>query len=106
MKSRIVSVICVVFIFLSIFVSCNEPQVNLPTQYSTPTIRGTLSIPTSQNVSASEVYVKVIDSDGNTVTVQKANADGTFVVQNLNADKKYSVLFTSVEPEFTNRAVG
>ena len=106
MKKHIVIALAVVSIILGFVISCEEPQVNLPTQYTTPTIKGTLSIPTSQKVSASEVFVKVIDSDGNTVTVQKANADGSFVVQNLNAGKKYSVLFTSVEPEFTNRAVG
>lgn len=106
MKKHIVIALAVVSIILGFVISCEEPQVNLPTQYTTPTIKGTLSIPTSQNVSASEVFVKVIDSDGNTVKVQKANADGSFVVQNLNAGKKYSVLFTSVEPEFTNRAVG
>ena len=106
MKKHIVIALAVVSIILGFVISCEEPQVNLPTQYTTPTIKGTLSIPTSQKVSASEVFVKVIDSDGNTVTVQKANADGSFVVQNLNAGKRYSVLFTSVEPEFTNRAVG
>ena len=106
MKKHIVIALAVVSIILGLVISCEEPQVNLPSQYTTPTIKGTLSIPTSQNVSASEVFVKVIDSDGNTVKVQKANADGSFVVQNLNAGKKYSVLFTSVEPEFSNRAVG
>ena len=104
MKSRLLLVFCFVVIVLSIFVSCEEPISQ--ESFKTPTIKGTISIPSSQDVAFSDVFVKVIDSDNNTDTIQKAKPDGTFVIQNLKSDKKYSVLFTSVEPEFGNRALG
>ncbi|MDY4798978.1 MAG: hypothetical protein SO157_06505, partial [Bullifex sp.] len=78
--------------------SCEQPKNEVPIQeYSTPTIKGTLSLPAGSTVNAGDIYVKVIDSNDKTVTVQKVNPDKTFVVQGLSSDMLYSILFTSVE---------
>lgn len=96
----------VVFLICILFFSCEQPNNEIPVQeYSTPTIKGTLSLPAGSTVNPADIYVKVIDSTGATAKVQKANSDKTFVVQGLNADMSYSILFSSVEPEFTNRAI-
>ena len=101
------SFIFTLFIFVAIFftmLSCEQPNNEIPVQeYSTPTIKGTVSIPEGKNVNPADIYVKVIDSTGAAVKVQKANSDKTFVIQGLNAEMKYSILFTSVEPDFANR---
>ena len=91
---------------LSVLSSCDEkPVAARVVEYSTPTIKGKISIPEGSDVKPEEVYVKVIDSDDRTVTIQKAQSDNTFVIQNLTADIKYRILFTSEEPEFNNRSV-
>lgn len=96
----------VIFMICILFFSCEQPNNEIPVQeYSTPTIKGTLSLPAGSTVNPADIYVKVIDSTGATAKVQKANSDKTFVVQGLNADMSYSILFSSVEPEFTNRAI-
>ncbi len=89
---------------LTLLASCDEkPASSQIVEYSTPTIKGTISIADGSNVSPESVYVKVIDPSNNTVTIQKVKADRTFVIQNLNADTKYRLLFTSSEPDTINR---
>lgn len=96
--------IIVCLTLLTLLSSCDEkPASSQIVEYSTPTIKGTVSIPDGSNVSPESVYVKVIDSSNNTVTIQKVNSDRTFVIQNLNADTKYRLLFTSSEPDTINR---
>ena len=96
----------VIIMLIAMFLSCQQPNNEVPIQeYSTPTIKGTLSLPAGSTVNPGDIYVKVIDSTGATAKVQKANSDKTFVVQGLNADMSYSILFSSVEPEFTNRSI-
>ena len=103
------SFIFTLFIFVAIFftmLSCEQPNNEIPVQeYSTPTIKGTISLPSGSTVNPADIYVKVIDSTGAAVKVQKANSDKTFVIQGLNAEMKYSILFTSVEPDFANRGI-
>ena len=104
-KSFIITLLISVAIIFTML-SCEQPKNEVPVQeYSTPTIKGTLSLPAGSTVNAGDIYVKVIDSTGATAKVQKANSDKTFVVQGLNSDMSYSILFSSVEPEFTNRAI-
>ena len=96
----------VIIMLIAMLLSCQQSNNEVPVQeYSTPAIKGTLSLPTGSTVNPAEIYVKVIDSTGATAKVQKANSDKTFVVQGLNSDMSYSILFSSVEPEFTNRAI-
>ena len=96
----------VIFLICILFFSCEQPNNEIPVQeYSTPTIKGTLSLPAGSTVNPGDIYVKVIDSTGAAVKVQKANSDKTFVIQGLNAEMKYSILFTSVEPDFANRGI-
>ena len=96
----------VIFLICILFFSCEQPNNEIPVQeYSTPTIKGTISLPSGSTVNPADIYVKVIDSTGAAVKVQKANSDKTFVVQGLNAEMKYSILFTSVEPDFANRGI-
>lgn len=105
MKSKH-QLVFVIFLICILFFSCEQPNNEIPVQeYSTPTIKGTISLPSGSTVNPADIYVKVIDSTGAAVKVQKANSDKTFVVQGLNADMSYSILFSSVEPEFTNRAI-
>ena len=96
----------VIFLICILFFSCEQPNNEIPVQeYSTPTIKGTISLPAGSTVNPADIYVKVIDSTGAAVKVQKANSDKTFVIQGLNAEMKYSILFTSVEPDFANRGI-
>ncbi len=96
--------IIVCLTLLTLLASCEDkPASSQIVEYSTPTIKGTISIPDGSNVSPESVYVKVIDSSNNTVTIQKVNSDRTFVIRNLNADTKYRLLFTSSEPDTINR---
>ena len=104
---RTLFVIVVSLLLAFVISSCEDTPVSVSdiVEYSTPTIKGTITIPDGSDVKPDEVYVKVIDSDDKTVTIQKASTDGTFVIQNLSQDMTYKILFTSEEPEFNNRSV-
>ncbi len=95
----------ILFVLLSLIVACSEPEAPTIQSYSTPTITGRIMIPASSSVSPSDIYVKAVDPDGNTKSIQHVNADRSFVVQNLDSGKKYSLIFTSVAPDFENRAI-
>ena len=85
----------VIIMLIAMLLSCEQPNNTIPVQeYSTPTIKGTVSIPEGKNVNPADIYVKVIDSNEKTVTVQKVNPDKTFVVQGLSSDMLYSILFS------------
>ena len=96
----------VIIMLIAMLLSCQQSNNEVPVQeYSTPTIKGTLSLPTGSTVNPAEIYVKVIDSTGATAKVQKANSDKTFVVQGLNADMSYAILFSSAKLDFNNRDI-
>ena len=103
MKSKYYFYVFIVLIVFSLFISC-KPETEVPSEisYSTPTIKGTISLPSGSNVNPSEVYVKVVDESGNTAKVDKVNSDKTFVIQGLKEGTKYSILFTSEEPDHSN----
>ncbi len=103
---KFLSVIVVCLSLLAFATSCNEDPVSQEiVEYSTPTIKGTISIPEGSGISPESIYVKVVDPSNNTVTVKRVNSDSSFVVENLSADTKYKLLFTSREPDSTNRGV-
>ena len=103
MKSKYYFYVFIVLIVFSLFVSC-KPETEVPSEisYSTPTIKGTISLPSGSNVNPSEIYLKVVDESGNTAKVDKVNSDKTFVIQGLKEGTKYSILFTSEEPDHSN----
>ena len=108
MKRHCFFVVSFVLLILSTIISCDATPENLEkvaANYATPTIKGTITIPEGSDVAPEDVYIKVIDNQDKTVAIKKANADKSFVIQNLNAEMKYKLLFTSEEPEFTNRSV-
>lgn len=105
MKSRY-HLFSVLLVICMLLFSCQQPNNEVPKQeYSTPTIKGTISLPSGSTVNLSEIYVKVIDSKGVTAKVQKTNSNGSFVIQGLNSEMSYSILFSSIEPEFNNRSI-
>ncbi|MGN0906389.1 MAG: hypothetical protein ACI4NM_04515, partial [Bullifex sp.] len=104
MKKSVLITLVVSLVLMFTMLSCEQPKNEIPkVEYSTPTIKGTVSLPSGSTVNPADIYVKAIDSTGATAKVQKANSDSTFVIQGLNADMSYSILFSSVEPEFANR---
>jgi hypothetical protein len=105
MKKHLLIVLACLSLLILLFACDDKAAVSQIVEYSTPTIKGTISIPAGSSVSPDGVYVKVIDSSDKTVTIQKVGTDGTFVIQNLSADAKYKLLFTSKEPDTLNRDV-
>ena len=61
----------VIFLICILFFSCEQLNNEIPVQeYSTPTIKGMLSLPSESTVNPADIYVMVIDSTGTTVKVQ------------------------------------
>lgn len=104
MKSKYYIVYLLVFLSIFCLVSCEEAAVSISTTIK-PTIVGTVSVPSSFNIKAEDIYVKAIDEGGNTVTVRKVHSNGSFEINNLNPNKTYSIMFTSIEPDYVNRAI-
>ncbi len=101
---RYLFLIAVCLTILAFVTSCDGDQVSAQiVEYLTPTIKGTISIPAGSDINPENIYVKVIDSSNNTVTIKKVNSDSSFVIENLTAETKYKLLFTSKEPDSTNR---
>lgn len=84
-------------IVLSLFaalVSCDQNPVTVDT---TPTIRGTVSIPAGANVSGSDFFIRIMEGD-KVVHTGKVSNDGSFKVSGLEEGKAYSILLTTEEP--------
>ena len=68
---------------------------NLSVNYDTPTIIGTIKA-NNDYYSVADTYVKVVDEATNeTVWNNKPATDGDFAVSALNAEKKYTIYFSS-----------
>ncbi|HOE89660.1 MAG TPA: carboxypeptidase regulatory-like domain-containing protein, partial [Sphaerochaeta sp.] len=96
----IVTVIIVLSVFL--LISCSD-EIQMPQK---PGIRGRISLPASSELAPEEIWVKAVEGE-TTKYVGRVNPDGTFLIPNLDSEKKYNIHFTSIEPEFENkRSVG
>ena len=96
----IVTVIIVLSVFL--LFSCSD-EIQLLHKLG---IRGRISLPASSELVPEEIWVKAVEGE-TTKYVGRANPDGTFLIPNLDSEKKYNIHFTSIEPEFENkRSVG
>ncbi|MCF0238292.1 MAG: carboxypeptidase regulatory-like domain-containing protein [Sphaerochaetaceae bacterium] len=96
---RTIVAICFLLSVLFVFTSCEEePQI---IQNASPLIKGSITVPASSGLSVSDIWYKVIDN-GSTVYVGKVKSDGTFSVSGLSTEKKYDIIFSSIEPNHNN----
>ncbi len=84
----------VVLSLLAALVSCDQNPVTVDT---TPTIRGTVSIPAGANVSGSDFFIRIMEGD-KVVHTGRVSNDGSFKVSGLEEGKAYSILLTTEEP--------
>ena len=89
---------------MALMSSCKEPEPEFTGRFRTPTITGAVSLPATSKLSPSDIWVKVIDSSGQTKNVSRVSSDGSFAVSGLKKGEKYDVYFTSEEPEHSNYA--
>lgn len=81
---------------LCCFLGCKQdPAVEQITK--TPTIRGSVSIPSGSGLSGSDFFVRVMEGE-KAVYTGKVNSDGSFSVQGLKENISYSILLTTDEP--------
>lgn len=89
-------------IVLLMVLSCEEKIVTPELGFKTPTITGTISLPDTAGVSPADVWVKVIDPNGQTKNVSRVSSDGSFAVSGLKENEKYEVFFSTEEPDHNN----
>lgn len=82
------------------FVSCDSEMSNVP-KYSTPTITGRITVPSSSGLSPEKIWLKVTDGN-DTKYVGNVKDDGSFEISGLEEGQKYSILFSSNQPDYVN----
>ena len=80
-------------IAISTFVSCTQDPLTVK---KTPTIRGSVTIPSGADVRGSDFNIRIMEGE-NAVYTGKVNADGTFSVEGLDETKTYSILLSTEE---------
>ena len=87
--------VCIfVLIALSALVSCTQdPMASIK---KTPTIRGSVTIPSGANVKGSDFYIRIMEGE-NAVYTGKVKDDGSFAVEGLDETKTYSILLSTEE---------
>ncbi|MBQ0071244.1 MAG: hypothetical protein KBS81_05220, partial [Spirochaetales bacterium] len=109
---RFKSCLVALFVLLSLFVfsSCEE-ALNLltPEAATTPTIRGSVALPTGASASPADFFIQVIDMESEkSVYTGAVKDDGSFRVANLDATRRYNILLTTEQPDsttFSSKAV-
>ena len=90
--------ICYLLALSITLISCN-PDSNYSSDdegnYSTPTIKGSISIPSIAGLSANDMTIEVFKGEAS-VYRGKVKSDGSFTVSNLDYSSSYNVLITSV----------
>lgn len=98
-RSRVLLFLAIIVTALALFICCDQETIGpQATGYSTPTIKGTVSIPSSSGFKAEDVWVKVRE----TGTIFKASADGSFLIQNLEEGTAYTLEFSTATPTNTS----
>ncbi|MBQ0071044.1 MAG: carboxypeptidase regulatory-like domain-containing protein, partial [Spirochaetales bacterium] len=105
MRRRLFSIILSVLLVLAVFTSCEGEK--LPSGFVTsPSLKGKVALPEGATVSPGDFYVQVIDTETEKVVYNDAvKEDGSFVVSNLDATRKYNVLLTTDPPYSSFKAV-
>ena len=87
--------VCIfVLIALSTLVSCTQDP--MESIKKTPTIRGSVTIPSGANVKGSDFYIRIMEGE-NAVYTGKVKDDGSFAVEGLDETKTYSILLSTEE---------
>lgn len=92
------NLIVLLFVLLLVLAGCDTQNIQIDNSKSqSPSIRGTVSIPSGAGVSGSDFFVRVIKNE-TAVYTGKVGADGSFAVHGLEEGVGYDVLLTTVEP--------
>ena len=89
--------ICCLFLLCVTLISCNpesEAESDYSSDFSTPTIKGTISIPANADISANDLTIEIFKGEAS-VYRGKVKSDGSFAVSNLDFSSSYNVLITS-----------
>ncbi len=91
----LVSILC-----FGLIVSCDDSK---EVSYSTPTIKGTVSLPSGTSATLGSIWVKV----GETGQVAKTDSNGSFVISGLDKDSQYTLYFSDTQPSsIVTKALG
>ena len=92
LRGRISVFLITLLAVLIVLVGCNnEPEVS---GYTTPSIMGTVSLPSDSGFEPSDVWVKVCE----TGAIFKVGKDGHFLVHSLEEDRTYTLEFSTATP--------
>ena len=91
---RLFALLLVVLIAL---VSCKDDPVSQVVAQRTPTIKGSVSIPSGSGLSGSDFFVRVMEGE-KAVYTGKVGSNGSFSISGLKEDVAYNILLTTEEP--------
>ncbi|MBQ0072060.1 MAG: carboxypeptidase regulatory-like domain-containing protein, partial [Spirochaetales bacterium] len=108
-RSLVLFTVLMCLLSLFVFTTC-DAEGKLPQDlFSTPTIKGKVSLPRGASVSPGDFFVQVIDAESEKAVYTGAvKEDGSFVVANLDSTRRYNVLLTTEQPDsatFSSKAV-
>lgn len=103
-KIKLVVIALIAVLCFGFVVSCDDSKaVEEKTSYSTPTIKGTVSLPSGTSATPGSIWVKV----GETGQVVKTDSNGSFVIIGLDKDSQYTLYFSDTQPSsLVTRALG
>ncbi len=103
-KIKFVAIVLIAILCFGFVVSCDDSKaVEEKTSYSTPTIKGTVSLPSGTSATLGSIWVKV----GETGQVVKTDSNGSFVISGLDKDSQYTLYFSDTQPSsLVTKALG
>lgn len=104
-KIKLVVIALIAVLCFGFVVSCDDSKAveEKTTSYSTPTIKGTVSLPSGTSATLGSIWVKI----GETGQVAKTDSNGSFVISGLDKDSQYTLYFSDTQPSsLVTKALG